>query len=263
MKKTLFYTLLVSSSVLASSTLAATVATVNGVKIDDKIVKENLSQIPAELLEGRKEEIEKNLISKLVEQEIIKQEAERLKIREMEEYKKQLKLIQDSLATNLLIQKVVTDLVTDEAVKRAYDENKDRLTAPAVKARHILLETEKDAKAAIKQVAKMKKFGDFAELAKKLSKGPSAPRGGDLGWFSPNDMVKEFSDAAFALKEGKFTTKPVKTQFGWHVILVEEKKDAVTPEFDAVKGQIRQQLQEKTVADYLAQLKENAEVKYE
>lgn len=261
MKKTIFSLFLISASITTSLTYAATIATVNGVDIDDEVIKQNLTQIPANILalEGKKEEIEKAFINKLVEQEVIKQEAAKLKIHEMEEYKKQLSTIETSLASNMLLQKVVTDLVTEEAVKKAFNDNLANFTAPGVKARHILVKTEKEAEKLIKSIAKGAKF---SVLAEKSSIGPSAKQGGDLGWFGQTDMVKEFADAAFALKKGAYTKKPVKTKFGWHIILVEDKKDKMTPEFNAVKAQIQKQMQDKTVADYLVQLKANAKITY-
>jgi peptidyl-prolyl cis-trans isomerase C len=259
MKKTMFSLFLLSASITTSLTFAATVATVNGVDIDDGIIKQNLSQIPAAILKGREADLTKQLLGKLVEQEIIKQEAVRLKVEEMDEYKKQLETIKMTLSSNILLKKVVNDLVTEEAIKKAFDENLDRFTTPGVKARHILVETKEYAE---KLVKSLDKGASFEVLAKTDSKGPSAKNGGDLGWFGPTDMVKEFSDVAFMLAKGSYNKVPVKTKFGWHIILVEDKKEKMAPEFAAVKGKIQKQMQDKTVADYLAQLKSNAKVTY-
>lgn len=259
MKKTVFSAFMVAASVTTSLSFAATVATVNGVAVDDAIIQRNLAQVPEKLLEGRKEELTKQLIEKLVEQEIINQEATKLKIKESAEYKEQIKLLGDTLVTNMLLQKVVSDLVTEETVKAAYESTKEAYTAPGVKARHILVKDENEAK---KLIRRLDKGAKFAELAEKESIGPSAKNGGDLGWFKANDMVKEFSDAAFTLAKGAYTKTPIKTKFGWHVILVEDKKDKLAPDFDQVRGQIEKQLQEKVVADYLGQLKADAKVVY-
>ena len=104
-------------------------------------------------------------------------------------------------------------------------------------ARHILVKTKEEAEAIIKE---LDAGADFAKLAKEKSTGPVRPEGGDLGFFSPGQMVPAFEKAAFALKAGKYTKEPVKTQFGWHVIKVEEKRNAPPPEFDQVKDQVRQ-----------------------
>ena len=125
-----------------------------------------------------------------------------------------------------------------------------------VHARHILVETEDEAKA-IK--AELEKGADFAELAKKKSKDPGASDGGDLGFFTKEQMVPEFSTVAFALEPGKISD-PVKSQFGWHVIKVEEKRARKAPDFDQVKSQIETYVTRKAQADYVAKLREAAKV---
>src|SRR5829696_7345586 len=125
-----------------------------------------------------------------------------------------------------------------------------------VHARHILVETEDEAKAS---AAELKKGGDFAELAKKKSKDPGAADGGDLGFFTKDQMVPEFSAVAFTLEPGKISD-PVKSQFGWHIIKVEEKRSRQAPGFDQVKGQIETYVTRKAQADYVAKLREAAKV---
>ena len=136
--------------------------------------------------------------------------------------------------------------VTDKEAKEFYNKNKDKFKQPPqVKARHILVKTEKEAKDIINQLKGLsgKKLEDkFIELAKTKSTGPSGANGGELGWFSAKRMVPEFSKAAFALKKGEITQKPVKTQFGYHVIYVEDKKAGGNIPFDAVKDRIKAQL---------------------
>src|SRR5204862_7207127 len=121
---------------------------------------------------------------------------------------------------------------------------------------HILVETEDDAKAIEDE---LKKGADFAELAKKKSKDPGASDGGDLGFFTKEQMVPEFSTVAFTLEPGKISD-PVKSQFGWHVIKVEEKRNRKAPEFDQVKSQIETYVTRKAQADYVAKLREAAKV---
>src|SRR5258706_9089906 len=125
-----------------------------------------------------------------------------------------------------------------------------------VHARHILVETEDEAKAV---KAELDKGADFAELAKKKSKDPGASDGGDLGFFTKDQMVPEFSAVAFSLEPGKISD-PVKSQFGWHVIKVEEKRNRKAPDFDQVKGQIETYVTRKAQADYVAKLREAAKV---
>ena len=130
--------------------------------------------------------------------------------------------------------------VSDEAIKAAYDEQVKSLAPKSqVRARHILLKTEDEAKAVIEE---LKGGADFAEVAKAKSTGPSGPNGGDLGFFGEGQMVPEFERAAFALEPGGYTDEPVKTQFGFHVIKLEEKRQSPPPALTQVEGQIRNQL---------------------
>src|SRR5207237_5478747 len=123
-------------------------------------------------------------------------------------------------------------------------------------ARHILVETEDEAKAVLEE---LKKGSEFAELAKKKSKDPGASDGGDLGFFTKDQMVPEFSTVAFALEPGKISD-PVKSQFGWHIIKVEEKRNRKAPDFEQVKGQIETYVTRKAQADYVGKLRESAKI---
>ena len=146
---------------------------------------------------------------------------------------------------------------TDDAMKKVYEEASKQITGEVeVRARHILVETEDEAKAVVEE---LKKGADFAELAKKKSKDPGASDGGDLGFFTKEQMVPEFSAVAFAIEPGKISD-PVKSQFGWHVIKVEEKRSRKAPEFEQVRGQIETYVTRKAQADYVAKLRETAKV---
>jgi peptidyl-prolyl cis-trans isomerase C len=146
---------------------------------------------------------------------------------------------------------------TEAAMKQVYEEASKQITGEQeVHARHILVETEDDAKAV---AAELKKGADFAELAKKKSKDPGASDGGDLGFFTKDQMVPEFSTVAFALEPGKISD-PVKSQFGWHIIKVEEKRNRQAPPFEQVRPQIETYVTRKAQADYVAKLREAAKV---
>ena len=147
--------------------------------------------------------------------------------------------------------------VTDDAMKKVYEEATKQVSGEKeVRARHILVPTEEEAKA-IK--AELEKGADFAKLAKEKSKDPGAADGGDLGFFTKEQMVPEFSAVAFALEPGKISD-PVKSQFGWHVIKVEEKRDRKPPDFEQVKGQIQTFVLRKAQADYVTKLRSEAKV---
>jgi peptidyl-prolyl cis-trans isomerase C len=146
---------------------------------------------------------------------------------------------------------------TDEAMKKVYEEASKQITGEQeVHARHILVETEDEAKAVAEE---LKKGADFAELAKKKSKDPGASDGGDLGFFTKEQMVPEFSAVAFTLEPGKISD-PVKSQFGWHIIKVEEKRARKAPDFEQVRAQIETYVTRKAQAEYVAKLREAAKV---
>ena len=148
--------------------------------------------------------------------------------------------------------------ITDEAVQQAYDIFvADEQSRHEVRARHILVKEKAEAEAVI---AELKGGADFAELAKKRSTGPSGPNGGDLGYFPRGAMVPAFENAAFALAAGSFTQTPVQTQFGWHIILVEEKRIAEAPTIEELAPQLRQNLISQNLGRLLDSLRTNARI---
>ena len=148
--------------------------------------------------------------------------------------------------------------ITDEAVQQAYDIFvADEQSRHEVRARHILVKGKAEAEAVI---AELQGGADFAELAKKRSTGPSGPNGGDLGYFPRGAMVPAFENAAFALEAGSFTQTPVQTQFGWHIILVEEKRIAEAPTIEELAPQLRQNLISQNLGRLLDSLRANARI---
>ncbi len=144
-------------------------------------------------------------------------------------------LLRKRVLHNIYVSKTVSKKITDADVKALYDEQIGKIEE--VKARHILVKTEDEAKEIIKL---LDAGGDFIALAKEKSTGPSGKNGGDLGYFGKGQMVPAFEKAAFALKKGEHTSKPVKSQFGYHVIMLEDRRKAKPPEFAKVKDKIRQ-----------------------
>ncbi len=142
--------------------------------------------------------------------------------------------------------------VTDADIQAEYQLRFGNAQGEEYKARHILVETEDAAKAVI---AELDKGADFAELAKEKSTGPSGPNGGDLGWFSPASMVKPFSDAVVALENGTYTSTPVQTQFGWHVILREDSRSPEPPALEEVKDRLRPAAEQRKLQTYLEGLR--------
>ena len=157
----------------------------------------------------------------------------------------------------MLAQAVAADFIannpaTDEEMRAMYDEQIGLAPPTEFKARHILVATQGEAAEIITQ---LDGGADFAELAKEKSTGPSGPSGGDLGWFPPERMVAEFSQAVQALEDGAYSKEPVQTQFGWHVILREESRDAAPPPFDSVRDALKQNVEGQKLQDYLESLR--------
>ncbi len=158
---------------------------------------------------------------------------------------------QDQVIQNALISREVGPTVTEPALHARYDRDlAGKSGEEEVHARHILVASEADA---LKIIAELKKGADFATLAKARSADPGASQGGDLGFFKQSDMLPEFANAAFAMKPGQITERPVKTQYGWHVIKVEGRRAAPPPSFEQAHDELRQQMIQEGVQKVLAQ----------
>src|SRR5438270_83259 len=232
-------------------------AKVNGSEIrqsDVALAEEELGPSLAQMDPAAKKD---NVLSFLIDMKIVAKAAEDKKVENSEEFKKRLTFTRNRLLMDSLLGQEGKAATTDDAMKKVYEEASKQIAGEQeVHARHILVETEDEAKA-IK--AELDKGADFAELAKKKSKDPGSADGGDLGFFTKEQMVPEFSAVAFALEPGKISD-PVKSQFGWHIIKVEEKRNRQAPAFDQVKGQIETYVTRKAQADYVAKLREAAKV---
>ncbi len=231
-------------------------AKVNGSEIhqsDVNLAEEELGPSLAQMDPAAKQE---NVLSFLIDMKIVSKAAEGKKIENNEDFKKRLAFVRDRLLMDNLLASEGKAAITDDAMKKVYEDASKQITSEQeVHARHILVPTEEEAK---KVEDELKKGADFAELAKKESKDPGASDGGDLGFFTKEQMVPEFSKVAFELEPGKISD-PVKTQFGWHIIKVEEKRARKAPGFDQVKPQIEQFVTRKAQADYVAKLRRGSQ----
>lgn len=258
------YAGILSTSALLTTQAAfaadAPVATVNNHKITTNDVAEEMKSVPTKLVAGRQDEIQKAIVERLIQKRLVMEEAEKLGITEDETYQSQLATLRENLIFNFVLSRKIEEQVTPENLRAYYKENKDRFTKPAIKVRHILLPTFEEAERAIEQ---LDEGTDFTELAQAVSTGPSATRGGALGWVTPGQMVPRFEEAAFALDAGAYSKKPVQTQFGWHVIYVEETDDERTAPYNEVEEDLQKELSEKVVRDYLETLQEKAEIEYD
>jgi peptidyl-prolyl cis-trans isomerase C len=232
-------------------------AKVNGSEIrqsDVALAEEELGPSLAQMDPATKDE---NVLAFLIDMKIVAKAAEDKKVQDTDDFKKRLAFTRNRLLMDSLLASEGKAATNDEAMKKVYEEASKQISGEQeVHARHILVETEDEAKGIVEE---LKKGADFAELAKKKSKDPGASDGGDLGFFTKEQMVPEFSAAAFALEPGKISD-PVKSQFGWHVIKVEEKRNRKPPDFDQVKGQIETYVTRKAQAEYVGKLREAAKI---
>ena len=197
-------------------------------------------------------------LSAAIDVKLLALDATAEKLDQNAEFKKRMQYLADRELHNAYFKKHVVDTVTDADVKARYDKEVAALPKQEeVHARHILVKTEDEAKDVIKQLDAGK---SFADLAKEKSTDPNKADGGDLGYFTKGRMVKEFEEAAFALDKGTYTKTPVKTDFGYHVILVEDKRDAAPPAFDQVKDQVRQLVMRDKYLALLAAAKEKSKI---
>jgi peptidyl-prolyl cis-trans isomerase C len=232
-------------------------AKVDGVPITEDDVGDALLDIGPGLpqkLEGPARQ--KYVVDYLIDLKLVAKKAEADKLDAGADFTRRLAYYHDKLAMEALLTSVAKAAATEEAERKAYDEAaKAQPPAEEVHARHILLPTEEDAKAAL---ARIKAGEDFAKVATELSKDP-AGEGGDLGWFTKDRMVPEFADAAFKLQPGQ-VSDPVQSQFGWHIIKVEERRMRTFPPFDQVKDQAARYVGQKAQSELIAALRQGVKI---
>lgn len=254
----------------AASTDNPVLATVNGTPIRrsdvDAAAQELAGNLPPQIQGAARDEY---VLGFLIDLTAMAQSAEAQKLDQTPEFKQQMDFIRQRVLMQLALEQAAKAALSDEAMKKTYQEAIGK-QAPEeeVHARHILFRVdpakpESDAaakKKADEVEAKLKKGADFAKLATELTEDPSGKQdGGDLGFFTKEQMVPEFAEVAFKMKPGE-VSEPVKTQFGWHVIKVEEKRQKPVPTFDEVKPQIEQYLTQKAQAETVQKARDAAKV---
>ena len=247
----------VSFALAASGVLAQNIATVNNRPIpkarEDAWVKQLTQQ-------GQQDtpQLREMIKQELIRREVFLQEAGRRGLSEKPEVKFQLDVQrQNTLIQALMRDEITKTPVTDEQVKEAYEEQKKTAGSKEYKARHILVESEAEAKDI---TAQLKKGAKFEDLAKKSKDPGSAQKGGELDWAGAGAYVKPFSDAMTKLEKGQMTEAPVQSQFGWHVIRVDDVREAQFPPLEQVAPQIREALQQQKVAAFAEQLRKGAKI---
>ena len=231
---------------MASSASAKVLAKVDGAEITDDDVKTALEDLgptlPAQLKGPAREAY---VLDYLIDLKLAAQEANKEKLADDPEFARRMAYFHDKVLMEGLLGKIAAAAATPEAEKKVYDDAaKAQKPEEEIHARHILVPTEDEAKAAL---ARIQKGEDFAKVADELSKDPGA-QGGDLGWFTKDKMVPEFAAAAFKLEPGQ-VSQPVKTEFGWHIIKVEGKRQKQFPPFEQVKDQVARYVAQKAQSD--------------
>lgn len=264
MNRTLRHALLLAFAVSVSAAPAfaqkkdsATFVTVNG-KAIPKVRADAL--IAGQAAQGQPDspELRKAVTEELVRREVLTQESIKKGFDKKPEVQGQMDLARQGVLIGAYLNDYVrAHPVTDDQIKKEYEEIKAKLGNKEYKARHVLVDKEDDAKAIIE---KLKKGAKIEELAKDSKDPGSKERGGDLGWANPASFVPAFSAAMVKLEKGKFTETPVKSDFGWHVIQLEDTRELKLPGIEEAKGQIGQQLQQRQVQKHIDDLRAKAKV---
>jgi peptidyl-prolyl cis-trans isomerase C len=238
--------MLITTQSPAADKKDAVIATVNGQEITASMLQayqksrgfiDNISQ---------QQQIQM-MVEELINRELIYQDAVKNGVDKSESVQAQLDLLRKNVVAGAMLKNVT------EAAKVSDEE----LATHEYKASHILVEKEAEAKTII---AEIDKGSDFAELAKKKSTGPSATHGGDLGWFKPDEMVEPFARAVESLKNGEYTKTPVKSDFGWHVILREDSREVPPPPYEQMREQLKMRVQNLQIENYIGSLRKQAKI---
>ena len=247
----------VLSLVSASPVWAKVLAKVDGSEITDQDVKTAIEDLgptlPAQIKGPAREAY---VLDYLIDLKLASQQATKEKLQDDPDFARRMAYFHDKVLMEGMLGKIASAATTEEAERKVYDDAaKAQKPETEVHARHILVPTEDEAKAAL---ARVQKGEDFAKVADELSKDPGA-QGGDLGWFTKDKMVPEFADAAFKLEPGQISG-PVKSEFGWHIIKVEGKREKAFPPFDQVKDQVARYVAQKAQSDAIVKLRDAAKI---
>ena len=235
------------------------VATVNGQPIYLSELQVAQQALPPQYRNMPLSSVYPALLDRIIDSKLVVADGKKNKVETDPDFKKRMAFVEDQVVQDFWLQKELAKRVTPDKLQARYQEKLKSMPAEdEVHARHILVATEQEAKDLL---AELKKGTSFDKLAREKSTDKaSGAEGGDLGWFKRTDMVKEFSDAAFALKKGETSEAPVKTQFGYHLIKVEDRRQAPPPSFEELADQLREEVQRETVTQYIDQLHANAKV---
>ncbi|MDI3380518.1 MAG: peptidylprolyl isomerase [Rhodocyclaceae bacterium] len=258
MKKQLLQAVAAAALLGAVPAFAQNAAIVNGKPVP-KARMDMLAQQLAAAGRPVTPEMQSQLREEVIAREVFMQEAQKKGLDATDDFKAQMELARQAILIRQLFEDYrKANPVSDADIKAAYDKLVAANSGKEYKARHILVATEDEAK---KVIADLKKGAKFEDLAKKLSKDPgSGANGGDLDWTNPAGLVPEFSQAMIKLKKGETTQVPVKSEFGWHVIRLDDVREQSFPKLEEIKPQLAQQLQQQKLQEYQQSLREKAKV---
>lgn len=260
LKTGLFAALSILSALAANPAFAddKSAAMVNGVSIPQSRVD---MRVKIATSQGQPDtpELRKAIRDDLVSMEVLAQEAKKKGLDKDPEVVQQTELADQSVLVSAFVQDYAKNhQISDDQLRQEYDKLKVNLGSKEYKARHILVDSEDEAKAIIKQLGKK---GNFDKIAKEKSKDAgSADKGGELDWAVPSNFVPPFANAMLSLKKGAYTREPVKSQYGWHVIKLDNVRDLKMPSFEELKPQIQQRLQQQSIQEYVADLRSKAKI---
>lgn len=235
-----------------------TIATVNGQQVPLDLFRRFYAERLRQANVQNTPQFQNQAFNEFVNILVTAQDAEKAGLEKEQSFETALELQRLQLLSGFAIRNAATTYQpSDEELQKAYDERYAKGNGTEYKARHILVKSEEEG---TKLVEELKGGADFAELAKSKSLGPTGKDGGALPWFGIGQMVQPFTDATAALKPGEHSSEPVQTQFGWHVILLEETRESEPPALDEVKGELTAALQRNTLGTYVAGLREKADL---
>ncbi|MEK9694071.1 MAG: peptidylprolyl isomerase, partial [Rhodospirillaceae bacterium] len=237
---------------------AIVLATVNGEEITQADIDLFYQELPDQMKQIPVEQVQNQILDRLIDQQLILGEAKKARLDKRPDIERKLAYEKTKILNESYLEIVLEKEVTPERIREVYnraialEEKREE-----IKARHILVKTEAEA---LDIINALKRGGDFISLAKERSTGPSGKNGGDLGFFTADQMVPPFSKAAYALRKGETSDKPVQTQFGWHVIKVEDRRLAGAQPFQELEPQIREQLVTKAYEKIIQQFRKTAKI---
>lgn len=235
------------------------IATVNNFKFYESDIKHARKQLPPDVKNYSKEAVRRYILESLIDTHLVAVNAREAGFDKRPEMVNRLRRLEDQILYRSYIDEQISGILSEKLLRRHYQIYLDTNSATEeIRARHILLQTREQAKEVIRQLNEGK---IFADLAKTFSTGPSGKKGGDLGYFTSERMVPSFSEAAFAIPVGSFTVEPVKTQFGWHVIKVEDKRVLKPKSFDKIKTKLREKIITDLINTVVSKLRKSAEIK--